>query len=129
MAKTQNFELSETEKESFYHLVFLQALIGMGIADQDGNLIDFNDAILKPGGYTREEMMAIKNVGGLYAYPEERARALALAQKQGYLNRFACQFRRRDGTPYQTLLTLRSLEFGNKKYWLATVEDLSGVTT
>jgi PAS domain S-box-containing protein len=126
MAEDQNQLLSEVEKNSLCYAVFRQALIGMGLADMDGNLIDFNDAVLKPGGYSREEIFQLKNVANLYYLPEERARALSLAKKQGHFNRFPCLFKRKDGTAYQTLLTLRLLTHENKKYWLATVEDLSG---
>lgn len=126
MSNGSGSQISAPEKSFFYYELFKNAVVGMGVADMEGNLVDFNDAILRPGKYTREDMQQIKNVGNLYALPEERTRALSLAQRQGYLNRFPCKFKRKDGSTYQALMTLRMVNFEDKRYWLATVEDLSG---
>ncbi|MBL8090926.1 MAG: PAS domain S-box protein, partial [Anaerolineales bacterium] len=45
----------EYQNEEQYRALFENVPIGIGLADTEGNLITFNDAMLKPGGYTREE--------------------------------------------------------------------------
>ena len=48
------------KNQELFRVLFEQAPIGIGIADIEGTLIEFNDAMLKPGGYTREDIFKIK---------------------------------------------------------------------
>src|SRR5262249_40063901 len=113
------------ESESLYRVLFEKAPIGLGIADLDGNLIAFNDAIRRPGGYTREDIERIGNVAHLYADPAERSAALAVAQRQGFLYRHEVRFRRKDGSTYSALLDLTAVSVHGKPCWLAMVEDIT----
>jgi two-component system cell cycle sensor histidine kinase/response regulator CckA len=108
-----------------FRALFDHAPLGMGVADMEGNLLAFNEAIRQPGGYTREEILAIGNVSALYASPAERERVLAIARKQGYLRREEVQFRSQDGSPYDTLLTLTPVRFRGRPCWFAVVEDIT----
>ena len=90
-----------------------------------GTLIAFNDAMLGPGGYTREDMASIKNVSELYSTSEERDRALAVFRKQEFLHQFPVQFKRRDGTPYDALLSLRPITYQGRPCIQAMVEDVT----
>ena len=40
------------------------------MTDMSGKIIAFNEAILRPGGYTPEEMAATETVGELYLTPK-----------------------------------------------------------
>jgi PAS domain S-box-containing protein len=108
-----------------YREVFECAPIGLGVADLEGRLLLFNEAMLRPGGYQAEDIHAIGNVARLYYDPDERTRALAIARQQGFLWRHEVQFVRKDGTPYDTLLTLAPVKFGEQRCWLAAVEDVT----
>jgi PAS domain S-box-containing protein len=44
------------EGEERYRTLFENAPVGIGVARADGVLLAFNDAMLKPGGYTREQI-------------------------------------------------------------------------
>jgi PAS domain-containing protein len=57
------------ESEKLYRSLFENAPIGIGIADRNGNLIDFNEAVLKPGAYHSEDIFKIKNIKKLCGYP------------------------------------------------------------
>ncbi len=113
------------ERETLYRSLFEMAPVGLGIADLQGNLIAYNDSMLAPGGYTREDIARIKNVALLYYDPDDRARALELAGRQGYLDRYEVRFKRKDGTPYHTLLSLRPIQIKEQRYWQAMVEDIT----
>lgn len=54
------------ENEENFRVLFQAAPIGLGVTNMDGNLIAFNEAILKPGGYTAEDMTSIETVADLY---------------------------------------------------------------
>lgn len=113
------------EREALYRALFETVPVGLGIADLSGKLLAFNTAMLTPGGYTREDIEKIGNVANLYYDPEERAQALALAQQQGYLDRHEVRFKRKDGSPYATLLSLRPIKIKDQRCWQAVVEDIT----
>jgi PAS domain S-box-containing protein len=118
-------QLALEESEQRYRTLFETAPVGLGVADLDGTLLAFNRAMLEPGGYTAEEIHAIGNVAALYVDPEERAAALAQARRDGRLDRLAVRFRRRDGSAYQALLTLRPIVLHGRSGWLAMAEDVT----
>jgi PAS domain S-box-containing protein len=118
-------EQALAESERLYRDLFGNAPVGLGIADKNGNLIAFNDAMLAPGGYTREDIEEIKNVSRLYYDREERDKVLAITAKQGFLHRHRTQFKRKDGTPYDTLLSLRFIRYQGSPCLQAMVEDIT----
>ncbi|OGM31161.1 hypothetical protein A2803_01655 [Candidatus Woesebacteria bacterium RIFCSPHIGHO2_01_FULL_44_21] len=99
--------------------------VGVGISDMQGNLLFYNTAMLASGGYSREEMQKIDNVAALYYDPEARTKVLSLAKSQGYVNGCEVEFKRRDGSPYSTLLSLRMIRYKEAPAWLAIVEDIT----
>lgn len=115
----------DEQQEEHYRAVFESAPIGLGVADMEGRLLVFNHAMMVPGGYTREDILAIGNVAKLYAHPADRDRVLGIAQERGYVWRHEVQFRRKDGSCYDTLLSLAPVQFGGRRCWLATVEDIT----
>jgi PAS domain-containing protein len=58
-------EAALEESEGKCSRLFEHMPIGLGFAEQDGTLIEFNEAMLKPGGYTREDVLEIGNVAEL----------------------------------------------------------------
>ncbi|MGH7595048.1 MAG: PAS domain S-box protein [bacterium] len=113
------------ENEALYHALFETVPVGLGIADLEGKLLAYNEAMLKPGEYTRADIEQIGNVARLYYDPEDRNISLALARQQGYLDRHEVRFKRKDGSPYHTLLSLRPILIKGKRCWQAVVEDIT----
>lgn len=111
--------------EGHYRAVFESAPIGLGVSDMEGRLLLFNDAMMEPGGYSRADILAIGNVARLYYDDATRARVIALARQDGLVWRHEVQFRRKSGEPYDTLLTLAPVRFGDQPCWLAAVEDIT----
>ena len=62
--------------------------MGIGLTDSSGRLLNFNTAILKPGGYNREDITKIGNVDFLYANHAQRKQVLSLFHKQGYVSNY-----------------------------------------
>lgn len=122
MIHDPDHQIAVPEKYFFYYSLFKYSPVGMGVADFEGNLIDFNNAILEPGGYTREDIEQIRNVTLLYFDPAEREVAMRKARAEGGLNRFPVKFKRKDGGSYDTLMTLRPITYEDRRYWMAIVE-------
>ncbi len=113
------------ESEERYRTLFQNAPIGLGLADLSGELLDFNDAILAQGGYTSEDVIRIGNVAGLYYDPEERKQVLKKAGEQGFLAQYEVRFKRKDGNPYDSLLSLTPVMIDGQTCWQAMVEDIT----
>jgi PAS domain S-box-containing protein len=125
LAKRERAEAARQESETSYRILFENIPIGVGIANYTGILLAFNDAMLKPSGYTRADIDRMGNVGHLYFDPSDRDRALTLAAKQGFLDQYEVRFRRKDGTSYDALLSLRPVRFRGQQCWQAMVEDIT----
>lgn len=113
------------ERAEQYRDLFENAPVGIGISDEDGNIIIYNDNMLKPGGYTRNDIIKIKKIEELYYIPEIRKKILADLKQQGFIDKAEVQFRRKDGTPYDTLLSLRPVRAKGKKCFQAIVQDVT----
>jgi PAS domain S-box-containing protein len=107
-----------------YRALFQNALVGLGVADMQGNLLAFNDAMLEPGGYTRADIERIGNVAKLYADPSDRQRVLQILRARGHVWRENVPFLAKDGSRYETLLTLTPVVFLGRPCLYATVEDV-----
>jgi PAS domain S-box-containing protein len=70
-----------------YRTLFQRALVGLGVADMQGNLLAFNDAMLEPGGYTRGDIERLGNVANLFADPADRAHVLQTLRARGSVRR------------------------------------------
>ncbi|MBT4497115.1 MAG: PAS domain S-box protein [Gemmatimonadetes bacterium] len=113
------------ESEERYRLLFENTSVGIGIADLQGHLITFNDAMLRPGGHSREEIGKIDSIADLYFDADKRAEALILIRDQGFLHQHEMQFKCKDGTPYDALLSLQPVQIQGQSCWQATVEDIT----
>jgi len=112
------------ESENRYRLLFENSPVGIGLSDSEGNIIDFNDAMLTPGGYSREDIDQIKNVTELYFNPEIRSQIIAEAEQHGYVDEREVQLKRKDGTPYTVILSLKSIKIKDKKCWQVVAQDI-----
>lgn len=110
-----------------YQEVFRKAAVGLGVADLQGNLLAVNGAMLEPGGYSREDLQEYGNVASLYADDEARDKVMERLRKAGRLSREEIRLLRRDGSAYDTLLSLVPVRFRGQRCVLATVEDLTAL--
>lgn len=111
--------------EQQFRTLFEDAPIGIGVIDQTGSLLAFNEAMLAPGGHSREEVQRMGKVAWLFFDDEERLRTLAAFQKHGVLRGANVRFRRKDGTPYGILLSLSHTTFDGQPAIQAIVEDMT----
>src|SRR5438309_1842162 len=84
------------ESESRYRGLFDRVPVGLVRTTFDGRFVDANPALVEMFGFpTREALFAV-NINDLYVNPQERQRALALADRAG-VSDLDLQFRRKDG--------------------------------
>jgi PAS domain S-box-containing protein len=130
-----NLDISELKKsdaalkesEALYRSLFENAPVGMGIVDENGDIIDFNEAILKPGAYAPEDIAIIKNIEKLYFDQKARGFIIDKLNQLGQIDKAEVQFRRKDGRPYNCLLSLKFITYKGKRCTQAIVQDMSGL--
>ncbi|MCX6544082.1 MAG: PAS domain S-box protein [Acidobacteria bacterium] len=99
--------------------------IGIGVVDPAGRFVAYNEAFMEPGGYSREDIKKLDTVADLYYDPRQRDEVQALFRQEGILKNHPVQFRRKDGSPYDALLTLKQTQLGGQACVQALVEDVT----
>jgi PAS domain S-box-containing protein len=125
VARHERTERALRESEEKFRVLFEAAPVGLGVTNMSGKLIAFNEAILNPGGYTPNDMATIDTVADLYFDPDERNRALQLLQEEGAVRQLEVKFKRKDGTSYDALLSLRPVTIQDIPHLQAVVEDVT----
>jgi PAS domain S-box-containing protein len=118
-------ETALREAEERYRSLFENSPVGLGIASLDGRILDNNKAILKPGGYEQGDIGEERRISDFYHDAGERERILDTIRRQGFLDNCEVKFKRKDGTPYDALLSLRPIKIRGEPCWYAIVQDVT----
>ncbi len=118
-------ELKLKESEENYRTLFQNVPIGIGITDLTGNIVIFNDSILEPGGYSRDDLIRIGKVENLYYNLSDRETLIPLLKEKGTITQHPIKFKRKDGSPYDTLLTLTIIYINDQPMIQAVIEDIT----
>jgi len=117
-------ELLKSSEEQ-YRTLFEHIHIGIGVSDMTGKIIAFNDAMLKPGGYSRDDIIRLGSLQNLYYNLSDREAVISLMNEKGFVNQHPIKFKRKDGSSYDTLLSLSLIYFDNQPRIQALVEDIT----
>ncbi len=118
-------EMKLKESEENYRTLFKNVPIGIGITDLTGNIVTFNDSILEPGGYSRDDLIRIGKVENIYYNLSDRETLIPLLKEKGTITQHPIKFKRKDGSPYDTLLTLSIIYINDRPMIQAVVEDIT----
>ena len=115
------------ESEERYRQFFKTTLDSVFITTPEGKWFDFNDALIDMFGFTSRDEVFLQPVISIYAHPEERAAFLALVERDGYIKERPIQFRKRDGTVFDALITLvpQKNPDGSVKAFIGTIRDIT----
>ena len=110
------------------HFALLFQLVPDGVALirlADDQYVQVNDAYCVVTGRAREELVGrtVAEVG-VWAAPEERARALEIAREHGQLVDFPFVVLRPDGSQRETLVSCREIELDGVAHFLSVVRDV-----
>jgi PAS domain S-box-containing protein len=125
LEECKQIETELRESEENYRNLFENSPIGLVVTDDNGHVIVFNNALLQPGGYSREDIAKFKSVVEFYCDPKQRTEVLAIAREQGFVDEAEVQFKRKDGTVYDVLVSLRPVRIKGKSCWHAMIQDVT----
>ncbi len=93
------------ESEERYRQLYEYSPIGIGLASYDGRVISCNRAMEDITGYSVEELREI-DLADTYGNPEERKALMEAVSRYGGVLNFPAVLKRKDGTPYDALLSV-----------------------
>ncbi|MCX6699858.1 MAG: PAS domain S-box protein [Methanomicrobiales archaeon] len=120
-------EIALRESGERYHQFFKTTLDSVFITTPDGKWVDFNDSLVEIFGYdSREEVFGVP-VSSFYAHPEERSAFLELVQREGYVKEHPLQYKKKDGTVIDGLITIvpQKNPDGSLKGFIGTFHDIT----
>ncbi|MBW3563663.1 MAG: PAS domain S-box protein [Acidobacteria bacterium] len=124
VAKAELFELQNRFRDTFE-----QSSVGIAHLDRESRVIWINRQLAELLGYDRDEIVGLPCERFTWPedWPEEQARQKALLAGEMREYRVEKRYRRRDGTPIWTFLTLTAIrtEDGQLSYLSAVVQDIT----
>ncbi|WP_043746899.1 PAS domain S-box protein [Paramagnetospirillum magneticum] len=93
---------------------------------EDGRYIDLNDAFADMLGYSRLDLMGHTALGmGVWADPEDRARLVEAARRDGQVVNFETRLRRKNGEVFDTLIAVQKVVLDDLDCLLFICRDVS----
>ena len=100
----QEAEAALVESEDKFRGLFEHSKDGIYVVMADGRILSCNAAALRMFGYSLQELESVR-VEQLYAVPRDLRRFREAIEREGAISNFDAQFRRKDGTVLDCLLS------------------------
>ena len=127
ITERKQMEEALQESEERYRAFFKTSRDCVFITTKDGRWVDFNDDAVEFFGYKNSDELRKVGITALYERPEERERITQTIEQQGFVRGVAVNFRRKDGSIINCLLTAvaRTDENGNIIGYQGTIKDIT----
>ncbi len=95
---------------------------------EDGRFLEVNEAFCTMLGYSREQALGSNPFDmNLYVNPADRERLIKSLKDKGEANGLEIQYRRRDGTIVDTLLSSRTIRLDEEDCMISVVSDITDI--
>jgi len=109
--------------EERYRGLFENAVVGFGITNQSGAILEANEAMERITGYTREEMSQLK-LPSIYADPRDREQILDLLRRYGKAENIEVQLLKKSGEPYWISLSVGLIQYKSETAIFTAMVDI-----
>ena len=92
------------ESEEKYRKLFEEGRVARSITTPEGRFLDVNPEMLNLFGYSKEQILAL-DAKELYVDPRDRETYISILQKQTFVRDYEIEFKKKDGTPMDCLVT------------------------
>jgi PAS domain S-box-containing protein len=121
----RRFDIALNENERLYRALFQNAPIGLGLLDTEGRFLALNEALLAAAGYSLEEASQLSDVAALFEDLPEAQRILQIFRQKRSVRQATARLQRKDGTGYDTLMTVTPVVLGGRECMQLMVEDIT----
>ncbi|HEY82646.1 MAG TPA: PAS domain S-box protein [Dehalococcoidia bacterium] len=127
VAERKRMEEALRASEETYRSFFETARDCAFITTPEGRWVDCNQAAVEFYGYESKEELLKVRVPDLYQNPEDRKKHTQLIDKRGYLEDYAVNLRKKDGTIINALITsvVRKDKEGKVLAYQGTIKDIT----
>ncbi len=112
------------ESEEKYRHIFETSPMGIGLSTLDGKMATANKAMEDIMGYSAEELKKIGLVN-TYENKEDRNALLKSLYQNGRVVDYPIRLKRKDGTPYDALLSMLLIDIGGKRFFHTICRDIT----
>ncbi|NNG15582.1 MAG: PAS domain S-box protein [Gemmatimonadales bacterium] len=118
-------EAALRESEEKYRTLFEHSPAGIGVTDEEGNILAFNDAMLEAGGYSRKDVARVASVADLYYDPVDRKEIRDLIMAGSLVRHREVRMKAKNGSPYYVSLSVVPVTMNQRPCLLAIAEDIT----
>ncbi|MDD5675720.1 MAG: PAS domain S-box protein, partial [Chitinivibrionales bacterium] len=113
------------ESEERFKAIAETAPVGIGVVSvPDAKFMYMNPAYLKEFGYEANELLG-ESTPQIYWSPEDRDRLLAVLKENGSVAEYEVKLKRKDGSPFWGLSSVRPITFNGSPALLGSFVDIS----
>jgi PAS domain S-box-containing protein len=121
----KKFDAALRESEERFKAIAESTPVGIGVVGiPDSKFLYVNPAYQKSFGYTEAEILG-KDTPDIYWNIEDRERLLGVLKENGYVAEYEVKLKRKDGTPFWGLSSIRPITYGGKPALLGAFVDIS----
>ncbi len=124
ITERRKLEKALEESEQWYRHIFDNAPFGIGFSSIDGKVINLNKAMESITGYSADDFSKV-NLADTYVNKADREILLKEIREQGGVIDYPVQLKRKDGTPYDVLLTIRLTTIGDREFVQTICHDVT----
>jgi len=112
------------ESEEKYRILFENNVIGVGISDVKGRIIESNEAMCKITGFNHEEQLKIK-IPDTYVNPRDRIELFSILKKDKVVKNFEVKLKNKQGAQYWSNISVKPIKYRDKDAFMTTCYDIS----
>ena len=116
-------------KDNIYHKAFRSAPMPLGIFRlRDCKVLEVNDAFLKLGGYSRQEIIGVSAFDlGFWIDDQDPLRIGQFLKDSYFVHNLEIRFRIKNGRAIDTILNLDLVEVNGERCVVAVAQDITGI--
>ncbi len=112
------------DSEDKYRKLFDNSVLGIGISDTKGRVLDINKAMTKNTGYTLDEYSDI-NVKDTYVNSKDQERFFETLMRNGFVEGFDVLLKNKAGDPYWVSLSSNRIKYESEDAFLTTAINIT----
>jgi PAS domain S-box-containing protein len=125
IVSTQSDILGELDlSEKRFRSLFLAAPIGIGVISRDGNLLVYNESLVKMGGHNSDEFKML-NTQDYYANSDDQIEVMNILEVAGVVRGYETRFLRKDQSIFNVSMSILPIKYGEDDALLTIIEDIS----
>lgn len=127
IAEHSRAEKDLRDSEERLRCILESSPVGISVSRRDdGTVVFANTRFREILGAAADEVVG-SHARDHYVDADQRAQVIDILKRKGHIDDFEVEFRRKDGTPFWSLLTIRPIHFEGESVNLAWVYDISAI--